>query len=181
MARIRRAGYGIVPPRPPRGGAEGSDASSARRRAACRFKAHFARVARHAAADGSDSDGRHGWRRFARQSEGRVLRAAAGILLDRVAEISLSEERVGGVSIWHTQCKAALGSSEAQRPSFSEGLLRDDFCSLWEWVCLSCLVAPPTRPPPEISPGAWSLGTEPSALEVCGGELGRPEQCGQSR
>ena len=37
-----------------------------------------------------------------------------------------------------------------------------------------------TRPPPEISPGAWSQGTEPSALEVWCGEMGRPEQRGQS-
>ena len=45
------------------------------------------------------------------------------------------------------------------------------------------------RPSPKFSPGAWSLGTEPSALEVRGGEmgrwgrdgeLGRPEQCGQN-
>ena len=38
------------------------------------------------------------------------------------------------------------------------------------------------RPPPEICPGAWSPGTEPSALEVnTGGEMGRPEQGCQSR
>ena len=34
--------------------------------------------------------------------------------------------------------------------------------------------------PPEISPGAWSPGIEPSALEVRGGEMGRPEPYGQS-
>ena len=32
-----------------------------------------------------------------------------------------------------------------------------------------------------ISPGAWSPGTEPSALKVWGGEMGRPKQCCQSR
>ena len=37
------------------------------------------------------------------------------------------------------------------------------------------------RPPPEISPGSRSLGAEPGALEAWGGEMGRPEQCGQSR
>ena len=28
-----------------------------------------------------------------------------------------------------------------------------------------------------ISPGAWSPGTEPSALGVWGGDSGRPKQC----
>ena len=36
-------------------------------------------------------------------------------------------------------------------------------------------------PPPGISAGAWSPGSEPSALEEWGGEMGRPKQCGQSR
>ena len=34
---------------------------------------------------------------------------------------------------------------------------------------------------PGLGPGAWSQGTEPSAIEVCVGEMGRPEQRGQSR
>ena len=46
---------------------------------------------------------------------------------------------------------------------------------------LPCCPGAEARPPPEISPGAWSPGTEPSALDVWGGEMGRPEQCGHSR
>ena len=45
---------------------------------------------------------------------------------------------------------------------------------------LPCSTRVGVRPPPEISPGAWSPGTELSAVAVWGGETGRPEQCCQS-
>ena len=44
-----------------------------------------------------------------------------------------------------------------------------------------CCPGAGARPPPEVSPGAWSPGAEPGALEVWGGGMGRSEQCGQSR
>ena len=37
---------------------------------------------------------------------------------------------------------------------------------------LPCCPRAGAKPPPEISPGAWSPGTEPSALEVWGGKWG---------
>ena len=46
---------------------------------------------------------------------------------------------------------------------------------------LPCCPGAGARPPPKISPGAWSPRTEPSALKVWGGKMERPEQCGQSR
>ena len=39
---------------------------------------------------------------------------------------------------------------------------------------LPCSPGAGARPPLEISPGARSPGTEPSALEVWGGEMGAP-------
>ena len=46
---------------------------------------------------------------------------------------------------------------------------------------LPCCPRVGVRPPPEISPGAWSPGTGPSALDVWGGEMGRPKQTVRSK
>ena len=56
------------------------------------------------------------------------------------------------------------------------------------WLCPSCLVGPrwglgraESRPPPEISPEAWFMGTGARSLEVWGVEMGRSKQSSQSR
>ena len=46
---------------------------------------------------------------------------------------------------------------------------------------IPCCPSAGAWPPPEISPGALSPGTEPSTLEVLDGKMERPEQCSRSR